>query len=490
MEAAVNHWRKEAKAMGLWKKGKGGILAVLSLIFAVTIPPVRAGWDKAYRWRNKSGIVQHTCRVLLNGIEVIANEDTSNDNPWGASVKSYQVISGVYCTVLNYGSGNAVTVSPNQWVRIGFNTADHTVRLRDLRWGSGAAITPDENLSGVPGGGWFLYDPGKHVYLWTISNDTGDQTIQLSNVEFFIFCPPTPGASATLSFDELGQVTEAGIVSVLLSRLRAEVINHWKTRNLPGFPYASLVAKLDSAAQYNAQAFKAWEDGDLQAALWFWGWAIQYMQDFIAELTPMKNKGTVRKALAERWIAMAEQIIDRLEPPGTDPVPGVPTQLAPSGLPDVPGESFTLSVAEKTVGPGCALVLYGCMPDDEGVVWGHWAEQVEIRGDLESPVLYAGLFVNGQLYTGQYRFTDPVTVNIYSPSLDLDYLLIADHLPMKNGLVPWMVYEPLPAWQLDPSEPVWSQTFVSGQHVIAFIGVDSSGNASEIQTVYFEIEPD
>lgn len=328
--------------------------AAIGALVLSALLPAHAGYDKLYRFRNRTGTPQTGCYVVLNALEVIGAQYTvappDGHNPWGPAAAGVAVIGGLYCTTLDWDADPDVSVpgdgSKDSIVKIGWNTADHSCRLRSLNWGHNASgpVISDPNATGdVPGGGG-LRRQGNN-YVWTIINDTPG-TLRLTDVELGTF-------DNRLSMNDLAEVAASGVVGEWVSILQRRFAG-----GNAGFARR--------ARNENTSGFDAWADGNRQQARGRWSQA----------LAQMRRLQNVPPALADRVQRLTAAL--QRQPAFEERPPGLPNALAPQG-------TATVTIPTNQVPVGGSVVMHGQVLDSQNRVVLDWVDQAEIKTDLEPP---------------------------------------------------------------------------------------------------------
>ena len=451
----------------------GWLWVLVAVCLLATAVPAAASYDKLYRFRNPAaGSAQNAVQATMMGLEVIGVQYTDPAfNPWGAGTAGYTVVSGVYSTTIDWGGATAPSVAPGTVLKLGWNSTDHSLQLRDLRWGGGASIVPTE-LGDVPGGGELLWAPETGGYVWRITNDT-ESFLQLTNVELGTF-------NYQLEPGELEEVATEGTVGKLIRLLRDQVLAAWADGTFSSPNVNSLLVKLDNAVTDNEAGHETYAAGNERGALKLWSRAAQHMQTFISELqTRGKSGKRPPPATVADWTAQAAEIIrllgllpegDAPDLPGGEPVP----PLLPEPTPDNPQPSLDIALPAG-MGPGDSAVVHGSVIDSNGVVWLDWVDQVTIPNEMEPPQIEA-TFAPGPVNTG------PVEVTLTAADADNGGIAAIHYgLVQKDGTFH------LEAPVLDDAVTL---TFDQvGVYELVYVAQDTSGNVSAPKTAQVEVLP-
>ncbi len=452
---------------------KCALVAVVFTMLALWgVTPAGATYTKLYSFPNATGASQTSVKAITNGLESVVAQ-TSTPAGWSPAKIGSTVLSGVYSTTITFG-GTAVTNGGS--VTVGWQTADNSCRLRDLRWGGGQAIVPTQ-LGGVPGGGMVLYDfPNAGDVTVVITNDTTGP-LTLTNVEF--------GTSQTaLTPEQLAILASSGLVALRVDVIDQAIDALWNEVNyygsigvLPSPSANSLEGKLTNAAAYKDSGLTAYLSGNKSKALFLWQKAAQAMQTFISQVTTMSDKGNLSSSLYARWITVggeglpmtAPEILDALLalPNGVSLLsyPGLPAgtslpgylNLDPAGFVEWPtavlnpGEYTAFVVSGVDLGSG--LVLRGSVGDANGADYLDWIEQgvaEPFTPDPTPPVITAAAATPSFLWPPDHGM---ISVALSATVVDPDsyavwYVAgIASNQPVSgtgSG-------DTAPDWQLDPS---------------------------------------
>jgi hypothetical protein len=331
---------------------RGVLLLLVAGLLLGALGPAGASYDKLYRFRNCTGQDQVGVYVVLNALEIIGAQYTlappSGFNPWGAATPAIKTINGVQCTTLTWDADPDVSVPGDCTeagiVKIGWNTTDHSCRLRGLNWGhdtSGPAIVDPIELGDVPGGGMLVRQGAQ--YVWTFTNDTAN-ALHLDDVEFGTF------EQERLSLDALADLADVGIVGTRISRLSQR----------PGF--GGQPNDLRPVRDALAAGAKAYANGNGAAARRAWRQAAAGLDAVIQ-----------RPGHSEAWKGETQRLRGLLaRTPPREARPGkMPNALAA-------GASCDITIPANTVQPGDALVLHGCLRDAGGRVVLDWVDQVDV----------------------------------------------------------------------------------------------------------------
>lgn len=475
--------------------GKKHILWIplVALVIMALGPPTQAAYTKVYQFSNATGAAQTSVKATTNGLESVVAQ-YSVPSGWSPAKIGSVVISGIYNTTLTYGGASLAAATS---VTIGWQTADNSCRLRDLRWGGGQVIVPTL-LSGVPGGALMFYDypnPGDLTVI--ITNDT-EGVLDLTAIEYAI-------SSGELSLQDLGSLANKILVELrvawidaAIAVLRAEVVYHSSLGELPSTSSKSLLGKLDKAVALKHSGLDAYRAGNLSKALDYWAQAGKTIQSFISEVTTSSSKAYLPKYLYKRWIVdgdgeitTAPQIRDALYalPKGQSlqtlpPLPsGVPlppgSGLYPAGYVPWPATSllpgqYTAFVIDH-IGEGSGFIMRGSVRDASGFVYLNWIEEgtaEEFIPDTENPSNAWISINNGDVYTKNLAVT-----------LDL-------HAEDDSGIVGCEVTDASGVWMntVQPADPNYSGqvagTLSAGDGIktVSVRYCDAAGNWSDLCT--------
>jgi hypothetical protein len=438
------------------------LLAGMSALLLSVLLPAHAGYDKLYRFRNRTGSGQTGCFVVLNALEVIGAQYTvappDGHNHWGPATAGVALIGGVYCTTLDWDADPDVTVpgdgSKDSIVKIGWNTADHSCRLRSLNWGhdaSGAAISDPNATGDVPGGGG-LRRQGNN-YVWTVVNDTPG-TLRLTDVELGTF-------DNSLSMDDLAEVAASGVVGRWISILRRRL----------GGGNAGFARR---ARNENTTGFEAWANGDRQQARGRWNQA----------LAQMRRLQNVPPALANRVQRLTAAL--QRQPAFEERPPGLPNSLPPRG-------TATVTIPTNQVPVGGSAVMHGQVLDSQNRVVLDWVDQAEIKSDLEPPTASTDIQpapnAQGVHTPNELGANEVVTLTLRADDASgiQGYVVAVNGAPAPGAARRQPGYftgatATLTFGRDEAGEPV------SGEWEVQFRAIDREGNASDQQTVKIKIE--
>jgi hypothetical protein len=484
---------------------RGGLVALL-LVSLGGLPAF--AYTKLYRFTNTTGVSQTSVRAVTNGLESITYK-YSSPSGWAAAT-GYAVVSGVYCTTLTY---YGAARGPGSTLTIGWNTADNSCRLRDLRWGGGQAIVPSQ-LGGVPGGGLVIYDypnPGDLTVI--ITNDTTGP-LDLSSIDFAT-------AAEALGLEDLDILASSGLVTLhiqalddAIAALRADLIAH--AAELPSPSVNSLEGKLDSAVSYKEAGLSAYLDGNLKKALSLWGKAAQQIGNFISQVTNGSEQGNVPQYLYTKWVVTgdglpmaAPEILDGLLalPGGASlqSLAGLPegTDLGPwTGLdPDdmVPWPATLLEPGEYTafvisgLELGAGFIMQGSVVDADGNVYLNWIEQ----GEAEPSMIEAASATPDFLWSPNHTMWEITFDVTLRDNVDAVWYIagVTSNQP-ESGTGDG---DAAPDWWIDPDDPqvLWLRAERSGNdptetrwYTVTLEAVDVGGNVSAPYNLFIPVAHD
>jgi hypothetical protein len=268
----------------------------------------------------------------------------------------------------------------------------------------------------------------------------------------------------------------------LIRTLGDSVMDAWAKGDLTDPSAKSLLGKLASASEDHLAGLAAAKAGNLLEAEKCWAAAIKHMETFIKEIETSMKTGKIREDLALAWVPIAETIIRRL-----DFLPDIDPDAAPLGTYAElePGASMAIEFQAED---GDAVMIQGVLEDQEtGEVVLNWVDKVDIKADMIPPVV--DLYVNGEYVDPDTDlplpwYSEDVTVRLASDDPDLASIQVVEH-PYYDPEDP--TEHPLPAPMDAGSE--WVKTFsAEGIYVVAFWGVDTSGNTSELQSITIRID--
>lgn len=471
-----------------------GLIVIVVLGAAL---PAHAGYDKLWRFWKPAHISETAnprIRAFTNAMEVVVDQYSGWRNPWVAQDNvDYVLKGGVYSTRILYN--NLISPLPanpstgEQWswdkaAKIGWSTSDGSCRLNDLTWvydgPNGNVLEPiidvEDVGSQVPGGGYVIGADG--YYTWYVTNDT-DYDLILLNVEFtWVQQPPWE-----LDIGYLSTAAEEGGIGLLIRVLGDSVIDAWIKGDLPDPSENSLLGKLESASDDYLAGLAAAQAGNLAEAEQDWAAAIKHMETFIKEIKTSMKAGKLRVDLAALWIADAQEIIYRLDllpqvkPP--DNIPGGYATIAPGqeiGIPIVGAQD------------GDAVLLHGVLVDSNGDAVLDWVDKADIKAEMVPPTVTCEIssLVAPVNVDGVDVYLTPPTVTLTSADPDLASIQVIEH-PYYDPDDPTEHLMPAPT----PVGSGWSTTFgEDGVYVIAFWGVDTTGNTSEIESVTVHVQLD
>jgi hypothetical protein len=483
------------------------VAAILAMLALGGVTPAGAAYTKLYSFPNATGASQTSVKVITNGLESIIAQ-TSTPSGWSPAKMGSTVLSGVYNTTITFGG---TAVANGTQVTAGWQTADNSCRLRDLRWGGGQAIVPTQ-LGGVPGGGLVFYDyPNPGDLTVVITNDTTGP-LTLSGVEY--------GTSQTeLDLDQLGVLARTGLVGLRVDAidqaidvLRAEVAYHGSLGELPSPSANSLDGKLSKAAAYKDSGLAAYLAGSSGRAFFLWQKAAQQMQTFISEVTNLNDKANLIQYLYLRWVVEGGEGL---------PMTALEIREALSALPNGPS-----LLALPALPPGTPLPSYAGLDPADYVQWpvtvlnpGEYTAFVLSNVDLGSGLILRGSVrdASGADYldwieqgVAEPSALDTTPPEIVSASATPSFLWPPDHamvnvvldaVVVDDSYAVWYVAgvtsnQPVngtgsgdtsPDWQLDPSnvQTLWLREERSGSdptqvrvYTITLMAVDAAGNLS------------
>ena len=397
--------------------------------------PAQAQYTKLFQFTNLTGVSQTSVRAVTNGLESIVSQ-YSDPSGWTPARLGSVLVSGVYCTTITLG-GSSLGALAN--ISIGWQTADNSCRLRDLRWGTGQTVVPAQ-LGGVPGGAIMFYDwpnPGELTVVITNDNPEDGQWLDLTKMEFGVSpAALDPGDLSDLSGG--GDLTEVRVAKIDhdISVLRAEVVFQRASGGITRPSGNDLIAMLDVAACLKDKGWCAYNSGNQKLAKTLWKTAAQHMANFICHVTNLRRQRRLSQDLYDRWIVdgdgqitTAPEIHDALlalpegkpienlpPPPAAIPLPPY-AGLDPEGYRpwpvDIlyPGE-YTAFVVAK-IDPGAGFIIRGSVEDDTGTSYLNWIEQGVAEPtvpDLEPP-FNASIAINGG---APYTNSTAVTLSLHA----------------------------------------------------------------------------
>ncbi len=366
----------------------GLLLGLVLVLVMATGFQAQAQFSKLYQFTNATGANQSSVRAIMHGFEVRVF-DYADPGDWAPAGWGYLLFGGYFSTGATFGGG---AVAPGDVVTVGWRTSDYNCYMRDLRWGSGAAVIPAYLGVGLPGGAEVTWEPSDvyppGIATLTITNET-DETIYLEGTDFGV-------VAGELSLDELADLDPVALrveaIDALIDAMLA-LIDEAVAAGDIGPPKArSLETKLESAEQNKLDGLDAWNAGNEKRALLLWGKAAQQVGNVISELERSEAKGDVRQDLLDKLLPLAVEIVAALEalPDGVgSPVEGESLE---------PGESITITV--NGVSEGAALVLCGTVFDGDTPVL-YWVEQgvaEEWVPDTEPPVIISAISTPDELW--------------------------------------------------------------------------------------------
>jgi len=452
-----------------------GLVVALGFMAAV---PAYAGYDKFYRFTNSTGSPQNSVRATMMGLEVIGAQFTDPAfNPWGEGTAGTQIVGGVYCSTIEWSGASALTTA----MKLGWNSTDHSLQLRDLRWGSGASITPSVDNSSVPGGGVLEHVPG--WYRWTIINDTAfllrlGRPDGTSTVEAGSFAGPLGSA-------DLSVLSEQGISGGIIAALQAEVRRASGTL-IPAPSANSLLKKLAKAADALNLALRALEQGNMTSFNYYRAAAVKAMETFVSELrTSNKIPLDYRNWLAAKGdeaIARIKALPQGAIPAGYGGGSTIPHTLYPIGDPRGPS-SFTLTIPDGSVNDGDSLVIHGSVVDQtNSIIYVDWVDRVEVKTDLVSPVLTVSPSAAdvGSLNAPPATFQNPndkVTVTVTGS--DIGTGVVGLYVLEGQGTPP----NTIPGLPQYVTGSQVQRKYGLGTHWLAAVARDGAGNLSDQKVV-------
>ncbi|UCH35695.1 MAG: hypothetical protein JSV65_04920 [Armatimonadota bacterium] len=496
-----------------WSRKSGallGTLVVFTAILATAAVPAEAQYTKLYKFRNVTGVTQPSAHVTLNGLESIVAQ-YARPTPWVPATVGYSVVSGVFCTTLDF---SGYDVAKRLFVEIGWSTANNSCRLRDMRWGLGQPVYATQ-LEGTPGGGILFYDyPEEGQVTVVITNDNPEtgQCIALADVDFGV-------AGSELDLEELSRLADAGLLELYVAAidedldvLREEIAYYAAEGILPSPSDNSLLRKVDKVAALKHDGLTSYLDGDTGRALFYWGKAAQQMETFISEVTNISTKGNLPADIYQRWIvdggggeiATAPEIRDALLalpegqelqslpalPPGT-PLPAYPG-LDPANYRQwpitelCPGEFTAFVVSGAALGSG--VIMRGAALDQDGVPWFEWIEQSVAEPfvlDTQPPEITAVSATPAQLWPPDHSIIDMTLDVTVDDPFAVWYIAGVESNQPEDGTGDG---DYAPDWWLDPNDPQSLQlrSERSGsdptqvrEYTITLMAIDTAGNLSE-----------
>jgi hypothetical protein len=484
-----------------------GLVAVFVVGLAV---PGQAGYTKVYKCKNVTTVARSSVRAVTNGLESIIGE-YANRPGWRPPTIGFKVIGGVYSTTITY-HGSHVPVG--EGVRVAWTTADGSCRLRDLQWGDGTPLVP-EQMNGVPGGGMVFYDyPDPGCLTVVITNDLGDlgdpgPVIDLADVEFGI-------SGYELTAEELAEL--AGLVELRVADidddidvLIAEVEYYGAIGDISGPSANSLLKKLGRAAAYKHDGLDEYLAGDPDQALVFWAKSGKQMTNFISEVTAALQKGNLELALYDRWVVHGDgeivpapdvreallalpegEALQSLDPlPAGTPLPAYPG-LDPAGYVQwpvdelLPGQYTAFVVCNLDLGAG--FIVGGTILDGDGNLLLEWLEQsVAEPGviDEDAPVIVSATATPAYLWPPEHVMVEmALDVTVVDDSYAVWFVVGVSSNQPEDGTGDG---DYAPDWVLDPNDPqsLWLRAERSGSHptevreyTITLMAIDTAGNLS------------
>jgi hypothetical protein len=454
---------------------------MLAVVALAAIVPAYAGYDKFYRFKNSTGSTQTSVGAMMMGMEIIGAQFTDDGtfNPWGVGASGTDTTSGVCSTTLDWSGASAPA---GMVLKLGWNSTDHSLQLRDFRWGNGTSITPTLDNSSVPGGGVLTHVGG--YYYWTIINDTtallylarpdGTSTVEAGSF------------SIPLGMTDVGYLSEQGISGQIIAVLIAEV-NRASGNEIPAPSANSLLKKLRKAADALNLALRALENGDMATFETQRAAAVKAMQTFVSEL---RTSGKIPLDYRNRLAAAGDEAIARLNALPQGAIPSsfgggntIPTILYPIGDPRGPSQ-FTLVVPDSAVIPDVSsLVIHGSVVDQHNsTVYVDWVDRVEVKSDLDSPTLTVNPFAAGvpSLSTPPVTYEDPddelaVTV----AGSDIGSGVVGLYVLEGEGTPPNAI-PGVPQYQ---SGNQLQRSYGLGTHWLVAIAKDGAGNLSDQKVV-------
>jgi hypothetical protein len=475
---------------------------------------VWAAYTKLYSFTNTTGASQTSAKATLTSLKSIT-ASTSVPAGWSTPPKptiGSTVISGVYCTTINFGTSPSAANGTS--VTVGWSTSGNACRLRDLRWGGGQAIVPTA-LGGVPGGGMVFYDyPSPGCLTVVITNDNPDpaQVLDLTQIEYGI-------APQALTLEQLAELTNgAGLVELRVAAidkdievLRAEVIYYGSLGILPSPSVRSLTGKLDSAVYYKHAGLTVYLKGDTNKALFYWNKAASQVANFISQITTESSKGNIPDYLYDRWaidgdgeITAAPELRDALLalPEGATlfNFPGLPAGtpwpsyagLDPNGY--VAWPTTTLNPGEYTAfvvcnpGLGAGFIMGGTITDGSGNSLLDWIEQGVAEPtvlDTEPPVITSASATPGYLWSPNHSMVEiALEVTVSDNSYAAWYI---ESVTSNQAVDATGSGDTSPDWYIDPENPqlLWLRSERSGSdpiavrlYTITLMAIDTGGNLS------------
>jgi len=467
------------------RQGRWLVLGLAVVVVLVAASPAVATYDKLFRFTNDTGQIRRCVKATLNGLEVIVGQYGGTNYPFvNPGVPGTEIISGVYCTTLFYGS-TSTPVASGDVVKLGWTTSDSSCRLRDMSWvqPNGTVLTSvvPSDLGAVPGTGTVTQNPDGSLTV-TILNDTG-QFLDLSGLQFGVFGQP-------LTPEQLSGSSDNGAVGELILELRASVYAHWN--EMPPPDPGTLVEKLNDALGFYNTGMAIWTTtGDAALARTYWvgpgagQTATGRMQSFIDEI---KNRNKPKDpAFFAVWVAQAQIIIgllNGLPVPATAPLP-------PAVL--FPGEMYQFTVPAGQAATAGALAWGGTITDEDGNEVLSYQEQYTITQDMTPPVVEYRTD-RAPLYTDPVSgdwYASPVTVTLSAadigptpPGTGLKGMIVTvdgRYLPKLNGALlspPGFV-----PWTKIPMNLVLK----GGVHYVGFMSIDNAGNSSAQMNVRIQV---
>lgn len=498
--------------MGTPQRKRMFVVGLVAVLVMGLVVPGQAAFTKLYQFKNTTGASQSSVRATTHGWELITSQYAS-PSTWVPATMGFTMPSGVFCSTLTYGGP---AVSPNTYVRVGWQTADASCRLRDLRWGGGQTVVPTQ-LSGVSGGGMVFYDyPDPGDLTVVITNDNAEGAISVFDIQFAV-------AGLALEWDDLVPLLDVGLVGLRVASiaediqtLRDDIAAH--AAELPAPSVNSLEQKLARAADYMWEGLAEHLGGNPDRALFVWEKAARQVTSLIKEVTNLSDKGNLAEYLYYRWIepgdgdmATAPEIVDALLalPDGQvlqslEPLP-CGELPAYSGLDPAncvewgttyelqPGQYTAFVVPNMSLGSG--LIMGGSILDDNGDVLLDWLEQ----SVAEPTVIVNATATPGSLWPPDHKEV-PIELTV----------TLRDDLP---AVWDWYVDEVHsnqpedgtgdgdtgPDWWIEPvdRQSLWLRSERSGEHpsevrcyTIVLRAVDGDGNISAPYTLVVPVHHD
>ena len=488
------------------------VLALVAVLVTGMAEPGQAGYTKAYRFPNSTGVNQSSVTATTNGLESVVHSYAGccarvrgwNDN---GTATGYAVSGGVFCTTVTF-FGPAV--APGKTVFVGWVTGDNSCRLRDLRWGGGQTILATDE--GLPGGGMVFYDyPDPGCLTVVITNDT-EGVIALSDVEFAIL-------GSALDLEGLDAVLDSGLVELRVASIDedidvilAEIAYYDSIGELPSPSGNSLARKLERAASYKHEGLAKYLDGDLDKALFAWDKAAHQVENFISQVTAMGDNGNLPLSLYERWavdgggaIAPAPEIRDALlalpEGEGLQSLTPLPCGELPAypGLDPAncvewpvdslnPGEFTAFVVCNMDLGAG--FIMGGSVVDADGNVLLDWLEQSVAEPaviDADPPEITGATATPDHLWPPDHSMVQ-VTLDVaVSDNSGYAIWYVAD-VTSNQPVLGTGDGDTSPDWVVDSNDPqsLWLRAERSGNdptgvryYTVTLMAIDMAGNLSE-----------